>query len=495
MTDKSRAPRGPVLHSMPLVQRLRLVLVAVVVALTLNTIAVAVLATDIRRAGEVSHGTSQAQDAVDSLYRSLVDQQSAVSAFALTGDSAVLGRYESGMAAQNQRTQQLRRLLGDDPRSTAALDGVDTATRSWRQDALERTVKATMSGRAPTETIVTGTSLRLFDAVRDDMDTLRSAVDDRVAAALADVQATQRRSLWVLASTVIGTALLVALGVRLTASSLSRPLTRLVQAASAVADGDLDRQVPTTGPPEFVQLGDAVERMRVRLRRETSTAARRSLLVGQEGERRRIASGIHDDTIQAAVAASVRLQRLRRRVGDIDPDVGQLVSDAETDLAAAIARLRRLVFELHPPTLDEQGLESAMRLYLQETVTPAGMRWTLRFNGPEPGEQAVRSVAYRVFREAVHNAVKHSGASRLDVAVDVGHARCRVTVADDGRGFDVEEGSRPGAGSPRPGVKPAAVRGGAGDLEPAKRSWPGRGGGVRGADPLVRAGATLSLVD
>ena len=44
-----------------------------------------------------------------------------------------------------------------------------------------------------------------------------------------------------------------------------------------------------------------------------------------------------------------------------------------------------------------------MRLYLQETVTPAGMRWTVRFDGPEPDEQAVRSVAYRVFREAVRD--------------------------------------------------------------------------------------------
>ncbi|HEX5534663.1 MAG TPA: CHASE3 domain-containing protein [Actinomycetales bacterium] len=421
-------------------QRLRLVLVAVVVALTLNTIAVAVLATDIRRAGEVSQATSQAQHAVDALYRSIVDQESAVSVYALTDDSDVLRRYEGGIAAQNARTRQLRGLLGDDPRSIAALDRVDTATQRWRQDALEQTLRSTRSGRTPADALVAGTSMRLFDAVRDDMDTLRSAVDDRVAAALADVQMTQQRTLWVLGATVIGTAALVVLGVRLTTSSLSRPLTQLVEAASAVADGHLDRQVPTSGPPEFVRLGDAVERMRVRLRSETSTAARRSLVVGQEGERRRIASGIHDDTIQAAVAASVRLQRLRRRVGDIDPDVALLVSDAEADLSAAISRLRRLVFELHPPTLDEQGLESAMRLYLQETVTPAGMRWTVRFDGPEPDEQAVRSVAYRVFREAVHNAVKHSGANRLDVAVDVGRSRCRVTVTDNGHGFDVEEG-------------------------------------------------------
>jgi signal transduction histidine kinase len=434
------------MHSMPLVQRLRLVLVAVVVALTLNTIAVAVLATDIRKAGEVSQATSQAQHAVDALYRSLVDQESAVSVYALTGDSDVLRRYEGGMAAQKGRTRQLRGLLGDDPRSLAALDRVDTASQRWRQDALEQSLNTTRSGRTPAEALVAGTSLRLFDAVRDDMDALRAAVDDRVTAALADVQMTQQRTLWVLGATVIGTAVLVLLGVRLTASSLSRPLTQLVQAASAVADGHLDRRVPTTGPPEFVQLGDAVERMRVRLRSETSTAARRSLLVGQEGERRRIASGIHDDTIQAAVAASVRLQRLRRRVGAIDADVALLVSDAEADLSAAISRLRRLVFELHPPTLDEQGLESAMRLYLEETATPAGMRWTVRFEGPEPNEQAVRSVVYRVFREAVHNAVKHSGANHLDVAVDVGPSRCGVTVTDDGHGFDVEEGLDPEPG-------------------------------------------------
>jgi signal transduction histidine kinase len=473
---------------MTLVQRLRMVLLAVVVALTLNTIAVVVLANDIHRASDVSQKTSQAQHAVDMLYRSLVDQETAVSAFALTSDSDVLRRYEAGIAAQSQRTQQLRGLLGDDRPFIAALDRVDSSSQRWRQESLQPTLAATRTGGAPADTLVTGTSLRSFDAVRDQMDALRSVVDDRVAGALADVQTTQQRTLWVLGATVIGTALLVVLGVRLTASSLSRPLTRLVQAALDVADGDLDRKVPTSGPPEFVQLGNAVERMRVRLRSETSTAARRSLLVGQEGERRRIASGIHDDTIQAAVAASVRLQRLRRRVGDIDPAVADLVSDAETDLSAAISRLRRLVFELHPPTLDEQGLQSAMRLYLEETVTPAGMEWTLSFGGPDPAEQAVRSVVYRVFREAVHNAVKHSGAGRLDVEVDVGPSRCRVTVTDDGRGFDVDE-----VLDPEPGHLglPSSQR----LCEVVQGSWsvrsaPGRGTVVEFEVPTRLSGAT-----
>ena len=194
--------------------------------------------------------------------------------------------------------------------------------------------------------------------------------------------------------------------------------------------------------PELQRLARAVESMRLRLLVERTAAARSSLLEGQEQERRRVATGLHDDTVQAAVAANLRLSRLRRHLATSDEKAAALVDEAATDLHESISRMRRVVFELHPPTLDKEGLESAMRLYLQETATPAGVEWSVSGAGSVDLDHASRTLAYRLFREAVANAVKHSGADRIDVTLNRTDGELEVTVSDDGAGFDTARRGR-----------------------------------------------------
>lgn len=437
--DHAPAPQG----GLSLAGRLRLVLVAVVVALLLNVAAAIALAIDIGRATTETDRTTEAQRAVDRLYRSLVDQQTAVQGFVVTADESLLVRFVRGQRDEQDQLTELGGLLGGDPVAIDALTQVERTAAAWRRDGAAPRITAVRAGGSAAEdpevaeVVGSETGRRLFDEVRDDLDALRAGVDREAATALDDVRAAQRRTLWLLVGTLALTALLVVVGVRLTVSSLSRPLARLGEAVTEVAEGHLARRVPRTGPRELARLGDAAESMRQRLLEEGTAAARRSLLLGQEEERRRLASGIHDDTIQAAVAASLRMQRLRRRLDDTDPPTAKLVREAEADLAAAVARLRRLVFELHPPTLDDQGLASAMRLYLDETARPAGLMWQLRESGPDPQDDAARSLAYRLFREAVSNTVKHAHATRVDVRLDVNAGCVKVSVTDDGAGFDV----------------------------------------------------------
>ena len=88
-------------------------------------------------------------------------------------------------------------------------------------------------------------------------------------------------------------------------------------------------------------------------------------LVGQfaaagELERRRVAESIHDDSIQVIAAMGMRLQMLRRAVGE--PDQLTMLGEAEEAVQLSIARLRHLVFELHPPGLDQEGLSVALAI-------------------------------------------------------------------------------------------------------------------------------------
>ncbi|GAB2677092.1 hypothetical protein GCM10027194_06540 [Thalassiella azotivora] len=230
------------------------------------------------------------------------------------------------------------------------------------------------------------------------------------------------------------------------------------------------------------------------LRRRASAGgaggSRRNLLVGQEEERRQLATGIHDDTVQAAVAASLRLQRLRRHLaaggtagGTVDERALALLDQVDADLSAAVARLRRMVFELHPPTLDDEGLESAVCLYLEETVEPAGLTWSVEVDGPEPADRAVRVLAYRLFREAAWNAVRHARATTLEVVLRSTGTELELCVADDGVGFDPARvrQARPGHLGLRGSAELTEAVGGSWELDTA----PGAGTRVVHRIPLV----------
>jgi signal transduction histidine kinase len=84
-----------------------------------------------------------------------------------------------------------------------------------------------------------------------------------------------------------------------------------------------------------------------------------------------------------------------------------------------------------------------MRLYLQETASPAGLEWTVTGADEDDLDHASRTLADRLFREAVANAVKHSSAHRIDVALSRRQDELEVTIDDDGSGFDTQAAARP----------------------------------------------------
>jgi signal transduction histidine kinase len=191
--------------------------------------------------------------------------------------------------------------------------------------------------------------------------------------------------------------------------------------------------------------------------------------------------GIHDDTVQSVLAASLRLQRLRRFLRGSGDDGVKLVEEVQQDLDEAISRLRRLIFELHPPTLDSEGLAAAMRLYLAETLEPEGVRWSLDVHGNVPKDPVTTALAYRLFREAVLNVVRHARASNVRVDLRCLDESLRVEVADDGVGFEPGDVEQPAPGhlGMLASRQLCEAAGGDWDVESA----PGRGTRVRYAVP------------
>jgi signal transduction histidine kinase len=196
---------------------------------------------------------------------------------------------------------------------------------------------------------------------------------------------------------------------------------------------------------ERAELEERVEQRTAALREtmdrlQSADEARRLLLARlvrtQEEERRLIAGDIHDDIVQVMTAVSVRLAVLRSVLPADDDRVAKLVG-LETTVAEAIARLRRLLFDLRPSTLDEHGLGAAL-LEVASRAEDEGMRIEVddRLEETLPTETAV--VLFRIAKEALANARKHAGASTHVVTIEDHESGCLLTVSDDGRGFDPE---------------------------------------------------------
>jgi len=174
---------------------------------------------------------------------------------------------------------------------------------------------------------------------------------------------------------------------------------------------------------------------------------RRELLgrlgVAQEQERRRIAADIHDDSIQVMSSVDVRLQML---LADLEtPNQRSTIEGVHDTVQLAIERLRHLLFELRPPSLEEEGLAAALRIYLEQAARDSGFWISVEDElGTEPPDE-VRVTIYRIMQEAITNARKHAQAGHAGLSLRTTDGGVSASLTDDGRGFDTE-GTKPEPG-------------------------------------------------
>jgi len=163
--------------------------------------------------------------------------------------------------------------------------------------------------------------------------------------------------------------------------------------------------------------------------------SRERLVTAREEERRRIRRDLHDGLGPALAGIAMQLDAARRLTRRDQDAAGRLLQDVREQTQAAIADIRRLVYELRPPALDDLGLAGALAQHAASCSAPGGLQVSVDADPGLPAlPAAVEVAAYRIATEAVTNVTRHAGARTATVNLTASHGMLQVDITDDGRG-------------------------------------------------------------
>jgi signal transduction histidine kinase len=164
----------------------------------------------------------------------------------------------------------------------------------------------------------------------------------------------------------------------------------------------------------------------------------------RQDERKAIAGYLHDDLAQVLYRMALHLDISEKHLemGD-EENAREEIAALRSSRNRAMELIRALIKDLHRSPLGRAGLKEALNSYAYETERDTGVQVKTALD-PVDMAPPVQLLCYHVAREAVNNAIKHAEASTITIRLERTADGARLTVADDGKGFDVEAGSPEG---------------------------------------------------
>ncbi len=192
-------------------------------------------------------------------------------------------------------------------------------------------------------------------------------------------------------------------------------------------------------PAVLAILTDVSERRRAA---ERQAMLSRKVLMAQEEERGRVSRDLHDELGQILTALRLELDMLRKRIPETDSDIVTGFANATAMVEKAAEELRHVCRGLRPPLLDDLGVEPAVGQLVEDFRKRTGVQVDLRVAIGEDGRcvpPEVSLAVYRVLQESLNNVNRHASAKEVSVSLERNGKALRLSVYDDGRGFDAND--------------------------------------------------------
>ncbi|QHS23302.1 histidine kinase [Virgibacillus sp. MSP4-1] len=165
------------------------------------------------------------------------------------------------------------------------------------------------------------------------------------------------------------------------------------------------------------------------------------IIDAQEEERRRLSREIHDGPAQLLANVMLRSDLIERtfRERGLEEAIKE-VQQVRQFVRTALYEVRRIIYDLRPMALDDLGLYPTLNKYLDSVSEHSGIHIKFTSRGQEQRLESKYEIAFfRLVQEAVQNAVKHSEASLIQVHMEMKTDKVNILIADNGKGFDLEE--------------------------------------------------------
>jgi signal transduction histidine kinase/ligand-binding sensor domain-containing protein len=161
------------------------------------------------------------------------------------------------------------------------------------------------------------------------------------------------------------------------------------------------------------------------------------------GERTRIARDLHDTLLQSLAGVSLQLEGISKLAATQPERTPSLISHVREQVNACFREARLKVWDLRSPALASHGLTAALNGLVERIGIATSARCGVAVSGsPRPCPPEVEEELLRIAQEAASNATRHAQANEIRIALDYGETSLTLSVCDDGKGFDPEEGYR-----------------------------------------------------
>jgi PAS domain S-box-containing protein len=200
---------------------------------------------------------------------------------------------------------------------------------------------------------------------------------------------------------------------------------------------DMVNVIRTNGCPSTIR-GFLIDITRRKQAEEALMNLSGRLINAQEEERKRIARELHDDLNQRMALLSIELAQLGDKIQK-PRNLRPLIESLQTKAQEISLDIHRLSYRLHPSKLDHLGLAAAVESLCEELSKSGKLKIEFHQKGfPAAISIDVRLCVFRIAQESLRNCIKHSSALRARVVLEKTEGAVRLSVSDDGRGFDTE---------------------------------------------------------